>query len=166
MEFKEFWEANYQGSFDAIPMAEEMFKEIALKTWNAAIQSVKENYKMAKYSEVLISPLNRALCKADFGGTLCLENSDEYVTEAYEIIKSIESGITFTFSVWKVISTNFGIEVSSDDIYKFCREYYNPIENGVEIDESPLTEFDQFLFKNKLTLEQFNTVKEYMRENI
>ena len=120
---------------------------------------------MAKYCEVEIGALNQALCKADFGGTLCAPvGSDEYITEAHEITNAVMLGLDFEYAVISVFRRAFDIDLELDYVKKFCENYYDPEEEELVIDETPLTNFDRFLFDNKMTIEQLNAAARFIQE--
>jgi hypothetical protein len=114
---------------------------------------------------ITFSGLNRLLCKYDFGRT-CSAEADEYVEEAYYILRRVEDGQDFAEAIKQVHYTMFAeIELPQALVEKFVDEYFNPIYEELVIDETPWTPLQEFLFMNKLTDKQFEAVKQYLLEN-
>ena len=113
---------------------------------------------------ITVSGLNRLLWKYDFGRT-CAVEADEYVDEAYYILRRVEDGQDFAEAIKQVLDVMFDIELPPSEVEKFVNEYFNPVEEELVIDDSPLTEFDKFLFSNRLDEKQFEAVKQYLQQS-
>ena len=115
--------------------------------------------------ELSIAQLNRLLCKYDLGRTFVPE-ADEYVSEAYYILRRVEEGQDFAEAVKEVHHQMFdGLELSQEIIDQFVHEYFNPVVEALEIDETPWTPLQEILFINHLSEKQFEAVKQYLAEN-